>query len=37
MKENEVRCGICGQTKKLPTDRSPPKLVKYFKDSKLGY
>ncbi len=37
VKENEVRCGICGQTKKLPTDRSPPKLVKYFKDSKLIY
>ena len=34
MKENEVPCEICKQTKKLAMDRSAQKTVKYLKESK---
>lgn len=34
VKQNEVRCGICKQTKKLAMDRSAHKVVKHFKESK---
>jgi hypothetical protein len=33
--ENEVKCGICSQKKKLVSDRSATKTIQYFKESKL--